>query len=90
ILFPTGDNANGTWRLQIKGVSSNNIKITDAFRAKEEGYYLVEKIITFTKIREDYYSLSVYSESEMANFKLSSRILGRNGSSKNAKQFGLF
>jgi len=89
ILFPIGENANGTWRLQIKGVSSNNIKITDAFRAKEEGYYLVEKIITFTKIREDYYSLSVYSESEMAKLKLSSRILGRNGSSKNAKQFGL-
>ncbi|MDV2489119.1 hypothetical protein [Acinetobacter johnsonii] len=89
ILFPEGDNANGTWRLQIKGVSDNNIKITDAFREKEEGHYLVEKIITFTKISEDYYSLSVYSESEIVKFKSASLLLGRNGASRVAKQFGL-
>ena len=89
ILFPEGNKANGTWRLQIKGVSDNNIKITDAFREKEEGHYLVEKIITFTKISEDYYSLSVYSESEIAEFKSASLVLGRNGASIVAKQFGL-
>lgn len=89
ILFPEGNKANGTWRLQIKGVSDNNIKITDAFREKEEGHYLVEKIITFTKISEDYYSLSVYSESEIVKFKSASLLLGRNGASRVAKQFGL-
>ena len=89
ILFPEGNKANGTWRLQIKGVSDNNIKITDAFREKEEGHYLVEKIITFTKISEDYYSLSVYSESEIVKFKSASLVLGRNGASRVAKQFGL-
>ena len=88
ILFPEGNKANGTWRLQIKGVSDNNIKITDAFREKEEEH-LVEKIITFTKISEDYYSLSVYSESEIAEFKSASLVLGRNGASIVAKQFGL-
>src|SRR3546814_5769996 len=35
ILFPTGNHANGTWRLQIKGVSPSQVKITDAFRAKD-------------------------------------------------------
>ena len=89
ILFPTGDSANGTWRLQIKGVSSSGEKITDAFRAKGEDHYLVKKVVTFTKIDVAYYSISVYPESELENFAEASSILGRNGSTKNAKQLGL-
>lgn len=89
ILYPTGDKANGTWRLQIKGTSSYERKITDAFQAKGETYLLVEKIITFTKIQDDYYYLSVFLESELENFKAASHILARNGSTRNAKQLGL-
>ncbi|MBT6049700.1 MAG: hypothetical protein HOG49_23110 [Candidatus Scalindua sp.] len=89
ILFPTGDSANGTWRLQIKGVSSSNEKITGAFRSKGEEHYLVNKVVTFTKVEDDYYSISVYPESELENFAEASSILGRNGSTKNAKQLGL-
>jgi HKD family nuclease len=89
ILFPVGENANGTWRLQIKGISSSNIKITDALRAKGEEHYLVEKIITFTKIQENYFSMSVFPESEIENFKMASRIWARNGSTKTAKRLGL-
>lgn len=89
ILFPAGENANGTWRLQIKGMDYSEKKITDAFRAKGEEYYLVEKIIAFTKIQGDYYFISVYPESELENFKAASRILARNGSTRNAKQLGL-
>ena len=89
ILFPAGDNANGTWRLQIKGVSSSQERITDAFRAKGEEHYLVEKIVTFTKIEDDYYSISVFPESELENFKAASRVLAWNGSTRNAKQLGL-
>lgn len=89
ILFPVGKNANGTWRLQIKGTSASEKKITDAFRAKGEAHYLVEKVITFTKIQEDYYFMSVFSESELENFKVASRILARNGSTRNAKRLGL-
>ena len=90
ILFPTGDSANGTWRLQIKGVSSSGEKITDAFRAKGEDHYLVKKVVTFTKIDVAYYSISVYPESELENFMEASSILGRNGSTRNAKRLGLF
>ena len=90
ILFPTGDSANGTWRLQIKGVSSSGEKITDAFRAKGEDHYLVKKVVTFTKIDVAYYSISVYPESELENFMEASRILARNGSTRNAKRLGLF
>lgn len=89
ILFPVGENANGTWRLQIKGASASGRRITDAFRAKGETHYLVEKVITFTKIQGDYYFMSVFPESELENFKAASRILARNGSTRNAKQLGL-
>lgn len=89
ILFPVGENANGTWRLQIKGISSSGVKITDAFRHKGEEHYLVEKVITFTKVQDDYYFMSVFPESELENFKAASRILARNGSTRSAKQLGL-
>ena len=89
ILFPTGANANGTWRLQIKGTSSSNVKITEALREKGEEHYLVEKIITFTKVHGDHYFMSVFPESEIENFKAASRILARNGSTRSAKQLGL-
>jgi HKD family nuclease len=89
ILFPTGNNANGTWRLQIKGFSSSGEKITDAFRAKGEDYYLVKKVVTFTKIEDDYYFISVFPESELEHFEAASRILARNGSTRNAKRLGL-
>ncbi|MDH5648562.1 MAG: hypothetical protein OEY67_02810 [Gammaproteobacteria bacterium] len=89
ILFPTGENANGTWRLQIKGVNSSGVKITDAFRAKGEEHYLVQKVVTFTKVEDDYYSISVFPESELNDFEVASRILARNGSTRNAKRLGL-
>ncbi|EGR4132340.1 hypothetical protein V5H22_09150 [Vibrio cholerae] len=89
ILFPTGKSANGTWRLQIKGVSSSQVKITDAFRAKDAGYYLVQKVVTFTKVKDDYYFISVFPESELESFKDASSILARNGSARSAKLLGL-
>lgn len=89
ILFPEGENANGTWRLQIKGVTSTGEKITDAFKAKNEGYYLQNKIVTFTKIQDDYYFMSVFPDSELQDFMAASYIVARNGSSSNAKLLGL-
>jgi len=89
ILFPAGANANGTWRLQIKGVDSSNRKVTEAFRTKGEDSYLVKKVITFTKIQDDYFSMSVFPEIELEAFKAASSILARNGSSKNARYLGL-
>lgn len=89
ILYPVGGKANGTWRLQIKGISCSGVKITDAFRAKGEQNYLVEKVITFNKIEDDYYSISVFPESELEDFEAASRILARNGSTRNSKRLGL-
>lgn len=89
ILYPIGKNANGTWRLQIKGTSSCDKKITEAFRDKGEVYYLVKKVITFTKVTDNYYFMSVYPESELENFKNASYLLAHNGSNKSAKMLGL-
>ena len=91
ILFPAGENANGTWRLQIKGGAPSGKKITEAFKAKTkgDGHYLQHKIVTFTKIQDDYYFMSVFPKSELENFKAASRILARNGSTTSAKLLGL-
>lgn len=89
ILFPEGTKANGTWRLQLKGVTSSGERITESFKAKEEGYYLQSKIITFTKVQDDYYYLSVFPDSELENFKSASRLVARNGASTTAKLLGL-
>lgn len=89
ILFPSGKKSNGTWRLQIKGVSSNSEKITEAFRKKGTKSYLVNKIITFTKICKDYYFLSIFPESDIEIFKNASAILARNGLTNNAKELGI-
>ena len=89
ILYPEGNNANGTWRLQIKGKNSSSQKITDAFRTEGRVNYLVRKIVTFTKVTADYYYLSVFPESDLEEFKEASNIVARNGSSRNARLLGL-
>ncbi|MGK9450318.1 phospholipase D-like domain-containing protein [Acidithiobacillus caldus] len=89
ILFPSGNHTNGTWRLQIKGISSSGKRITETFREKED-YYLVQKIITFTKVQDNYYYLSVFPKSMLNEFENASRILARNGSTRSAKELGLF
>lgn len=89
ILFPKGNNANGTWRLQIKGISPSQVKITDAFRAKGEEFYLVKKIITFTEIDPGYFFMSVFPEADLPNFETASQILARNGATTNARQLGI-
>ena len=89
ILYPEGNNANGTWRLQIKGKNSSSQKITDAFRTEGRANYLVRKIVTFTKVTDDYYYLSVFPESDLEEFKEASNIVARNGSSRNARFLGL-
>lgn len=89
ILYPVGENQNGTWRLQIKGVSTSNEKITEAFRGESESLYLVEKVITFTKIQDDYYFMSVFPEAELESFKAASSILARNGRVRSARFLGI-
>lgn len=89
IIYPVGDNKNGTWRLQIRGTNSDEVKITDAFKAKGGKDYLKHKVVTFAKIKDDYYCMSVLPESELESVKTASRILARNGESLQARQIGI-
>lgn len=88
ILFPVGSNANGTWRLQVKGLSPSGEKITDAFRKKSQGYYLVKKIAHFEHIGKDRFALSVLDLSNLAKLQAASKILAYNGKTKNSKKIG--
>lgn len=88
IIYPVGENKNGTWRLQIRGANADAVKITDVFRAKGKDY-LKHKVVTFTRIKDDYYCMSVLSASELESVKTASRILARNGDSLRARQIGI-
>lgn len=85
IKYPDGERANGTWRLQIKGRSEDGTKITDALGSG----YLVNKILTFTKIDDGYYFMTVFDAEDMEEFQEVSKVVAYNGSSKNAKRLGL-
>lgn len=101
VFYPVGNRKNGSWRIQIHGESSSDVKITEVFRdlnaAEGERYndkgvllrYLQFKVITFTKIRSDYYIMSVSPESELENFKAASRVLAINGISPSSKEIGI-
>lgn len=90
IKFPSGDRANGTWRVQIKGVSAKGERITAAFKKKAAGGYLLpNKIVTFTRIRADYYYLSVFEESALSEFLETSAVTAYNGRSDSAKLLGI-
>ena len=93
IKYPQGSKANGTWRLQIKGIDSSNRKITDAFKAKNEDNtqreYLQNKIIAFTKVSDGYYFLSVFPEEDLEVFEQASWLWGYNGATDQSKRMGL-
>lgn len=88
LLFPVGSNANGTWRLQIKGINPIGQKITDAFRGKGQDHYLVQKIAVFENLGNDRYTLSVRDVSDLTRLQSISTILAFNGASKTAKRIG--
>ena len=93
ILFPVGEKANGTWRIQLKGQSDKGVKITDAFKreASAEGKvepFLTYKVIAFSRITADHYLLSIYPESQIEEFMEASLVLAYNGQSVHSRLWG--
>lgn len=86
IKYPTGDKANGTWRLQIKGESSDGENILDSF----ERDYLVNKILVFTKIDERYFFMSIFDASDLNDFTDVSKVVAYNGSNRGSRLLGLW
>lgn len=85
IKYPEGDRANGTWRLQIKGRAEDGTRITEALGPE----YLVNKIITFTKVDDGYYFMAVFDADDMEEFEEVSKIVAHNGLSRNSRLLGL-
>lgn len=95
ILYPKGNNANGTWRLQIKGRDSIDKKeITDIFKQKatnkDQKHYLVEKIIIFSRIGIDHYQMQVVDNTYLEKLKKISKIVAKNGLTKKSRYAGIF
>lgn len=86
IKYPVGDKANGTWRLQIKGESSEGKNIKEAF----EKDYLVNKVLVFTKIDEDYFFMSIFDASDLPEFIEVSKVVAYNGGNKRSRLLGLW
>lgn len=84
-LHQSGKRPNGSWRIQLKGETVSNEKLTTA----EDGEWLVHKIIILEKIRTDYYVMSVLPESELDNLKSESIFVAKNGTNHASKQYGL-
>ena len=95
ILYPKGNNANGTWRLQIRGRDSiDNKEITDIFKQKathkNQKHYLVEKIIIFSRIDIDHYQMQVVDNTYLEKLKKISKIVAKNGLTKKSRYAGIF
>lgn len=86
IKYPVGAKANGTWRLQIKGESSEGENIKDTF----EKDYLVNKILVFTKIDEGYFFMSVFDDSDLSEFIEASKVVAYNGANNRSRLLGLW
>lgn len=63
-LNSTGE-TNGTWRLQMKGVSKSGHKFTDNTRKGQ----LKNKILVFELIRSDHYNLTVHSNNSLSHYQ---------------------
>lgn len=90
ILYPKGDKANGTWRIQIKGVDSAGSTVLNALAQRGLSKSLRHKVLTFTKIRDDYYAMSVFPEEELPALLGKSSLTGYNGPTSKARRVGFF
>lgn len=76
---------NGSWRLLFKGQSEDGTKFTEALGSE----YLVNKIVTFTKIDDGYYFMAVFDADDMDEFQEVSKIVAHNGANRSARLLGL-
>lgn len=87
ILYPSGDNANGTWRIQLKGEDIDNPE-RDELSKFGGDHDFVDKILIFEKVRDDYYILSLTDNENLPLLKNSSKFWSTNGSRQDAKAYG--
>jgi hypothetical protein len=77
---------NGSWRIHINGRESVNGSAIHSVGGKG---WLVNKILIFEKIRTDYYALSALDSNRVADCRLASLFVARNGTARGSKEYGL-
>lgn len=81
--------ANGTWRIQFEGKSEEGNALTTAFKLKGGSGFLKHKLVSFSRIDNDYYFLSIFPEDQLENFRNASLLLGWNGQNNMARSLGV-
>ena len=84
-LHQEGKRPNGSWRIQLKGVTPSGKSLSSA----EGREWMVQKVIVLEKIRTDYYSMSVLDEAELERLKGESIFVASNGTGTSSKLYGL-
>lgn len=69
-LTPAGE-GNGTWRLQMRGVSASGQRFTDYTR----NYQLMNQILIFTRIGDNHFELTVEPDSRLSYYQTNSTIV---------------
>ncbi len=86
IKYPTGPNANGSWRLQLKGIANDHFKLST--HAIPD---FINNILVFTKVSTDYYLLTTFNNNDLLKLEQNSKFVATNGKSAAAsRKFGLF
>lgn len=85
IKYPNNAHANGTWRLQLEGKDSHGNNLQHLYGNGG----LKDKIVAFTKISDNYYSMTVHPGDRLGFFQQESDLLGHNGSTAQARPVGI-
>lgn len=86
IKFPSsGTRPNGSWRIQLKGISASGIALQNA----KGGDWFAHKILIFEKIRTDYYVMSILDENQIDMLTERSRFVAKNGKTGVGRKYGL-
>lgn len=87
-----GKKANGTWRLNLKGVTAEGVTLLDCLGEKfpRADFPLQKKVLVFERIDTGYYALTIFEESDLQGFVDASVLVGRNGTSKLARLAGVY
>jgi len=85
-IHAEGKRPNGSWRIQLRGTSAVTGESLERTVGRD---YFKNKILVFEMIRDDYFALSVFPDSELDSFKSASIMVARNGAGGNSKFYGL-
>ena len=80
---------NGSWRLQFRGVDHLDRTFNNVLQAKDEKFYLVGKVLAFTRVKDDYYFMTVFPGEDLESFNEASSLVGRNGRTNQARMIGV-